>query len=119
MTTTFGELFREERKRAGKTLGQTAQHLGISLTYLSDVERNQRPPLNPERIRTAAAWFGIDPTELLAAAAERQGDFRVKTASLGPTAKAALASLQRGLPEFDESFFEKLLQLTKRQGKGK
>jgi transcriptional regulator with XRE-family HTH domain len=119
MKTTFGEQFREQRKRAGKTLGQTAQHLGISLTYLSDVERDQRPPLNPERIRAAAAWFEIDPTELLEAAAERQGDFRVQTASLSPKAKVAMASLQRGLPEFDESFFEKLLQLTKRQGKGK
>ena len=68
----FGILLRDIRTRARKTLGETARHLAIGVVYLSDVERGIEIPLHPEKIQAACAFFGVDPTELLAAAAREQ-----------------------------------------------
>lgn len=57
----FGDAFRKERKRSEKTIGDLARALGVSITYLSDVERNERPPLNSERIAAACVCMRTDP----------------------------------------------------------
>lgn len=41
----FGKLIRSARVDAGLSLRQTAQHLGISHVFLSEVERGVRAPL--------------------------------------------------------------------------
>lgn len=113
----FGTKFREARTAAGKTLGDTARHLALATTYLSDVERATRPPLTAERIRSACQWFGIDPSMLLSAAAQQQGDFRLPAQGLSNKGMHAMAALQRGLSEseFDDDFFEQLLRLAERK----
>lgn len=115
----FGELFRETRKGAGKNIGETARHLTVSITFLSDVERGTRPPLSPERIRAACEFLGVDPAPLLGAAAAQQGDFRMPASGLTATGMDAMAALQRGLPEYDDAFFEELLRLAQRGRGGK
>ncbi len=115
MGKKFGDLFRKRRKEANKTLGETARHLEVSITYLSDVERKARPPLGPDRIRRAADFFGIDATELLASAAVNIGDFRMSTENLSERGRTAMAALQRGLPEFDDAFFDELIRLAERK----
>lgn len=115
----FGELFRQERKRAGKSLGQVAQRLQVSVTYLSDVERGTRPPLSTERIRDAAQYMQTQDdklTALLKAAAAHQGSFalRVPSSSKGREAGAAL---MRGWGALDDDAFERIVELVGEKGK--
>ena len=67
MDEGFGAVLRRSRKQAGKLLGDVAQHLGVALNYLSDVERGKRPPLTNERIQALAAYLNVDPQPLIAA----------------------------------------------------
>jgi transcriptional regulator with XRE-family HTH domain len=116
----FGELFRQERKRAGKNLGEVAQRLKVSLTYLSDVERSTRPPLSIDRIRDAAVFMAIPGDRVLAllkAAAAYQGAFElpVPSSSMGKEAGAALA---RGWNSLDDDAFRQIVDVVT-GGKGK
>jgi transcriptional regulator with XRE-family HTH domain len=52
---TFGQLLRAERERAGKTMGELAGALGISVTAISDAERDLEPLSLPSIHRIAAA----------------------------------------------------------------
>lgn len=64
----FGEALRKARVGRGFTLRAVAERIGVSITYLSDVERGERPPLSAERIGAVAAALSIRPDELLAVA---------------------------------------------------
>ena len=119
MTQKFGELFREERQRAEKRIGEVAQRLRVSLTYLSDVERGTRPPLSSERIRDAAQFMKLSDgrlTALLAAAAAQQGSFELPapTSSKGREAGAAL---QRAWGSLDDETFDQIVGLMREKGK--
>lgn len=56
--SSFGPLLRGLRSRAGLTLRDLATFLGVSVPYLSDVERGARGPLRPETIAQAARRLG-------------------------------------------------------------
>ncbi len=73
MRKHFGELLRTARRKAGKTLGQLARGLGVSVVYLSDVERGHRKPFTRERVLKAAEFLEMDPTQLLEAASRERG----------------------------------------------
>ena len=66
----FSTTLRRIRRERKKTLHELAGVLGLSIVYLSDIERgNQRPLRNP-RIKRLRAWLGADPAPLLDAAYE-------------------------------------------------
>src|SRR5690606_37068162 len=112
----FGDLLRAERKRAGRTIGELARQLEVSLPYLSDVELNRRPPMKPDRIRKAAQFLGIAAEPLLKAAAQRVGHFKLTT-DVGPKGREVGAALMRGWPQLSEQDFEDLQGwLTKKLG---
>jgi transcriptional regulator with XRE-family HTH domain len=116
----FGELFRQERKRAEKSLGDVAQHLGVSVTYLSDVERCARPPLNPERIRVAAAFMSTPEVRLLSlleAAAKHQGAFELPLPASAKGREAG-AALLRGWDNADDNLFDQIVLLMSGAKKG-
>lgn len=58
MRTDFGESLRTARIAAGLGLLGLAERLGVSVPYLSDVERGNRAPLTAERVRQAAEILG-------------------------------------------------------------
>ena len=60
MPERFGEMLREQRRQAGRTLGHLSKLLGVSVVYLSDVERGNRKPLNNERILKVAEFLATD-----------------------------------------------------------
>jgi transcriptional regulator with XRE-family HTH domain len=66
--TAFGKALREARNLQGKSLREVASKLGISAPYLSDVERGNRAPLKPGRIKKAAVVLNADLSQLLALA---------------------------------------------------
>lgn len=48
-TTPYGALLRERRVKAGLSLREVAEHIGISHVFLADVERGVSSPLKVER----------------------------------------------------------------------
>jgi transcriptional regulator with XRE-family HTH domain len=74
MADRFGDLLRKLRRNADKTLGDVARALGISVVYVSDVERGNRNPFSTERILKVAEFLKAD-AEPLIAAAERENGF--------------------------------------------
>jgi transcriptional regulator with XRE-family HTH domain len=55
---TFGEQLKQARVAAGLTQTALSRSLGVSVPYLSDVERGNRPALTLERARAAAESLG-------------------------------------------------------------
>ena len=87
---TFGQLLKKARLQQSWGQDELANKLGVSKTYLSDIERGQRPPLNQGRIRVAAQLLGADERELLEAASINRGQAILRVVKAG--AKAELAA---------------------------
>ena len=67
----------------------------MSITFLSDVERNERPPLNTDRIAAACGFMGTDPLvqrtlNLLAMAHTKEISLPLPTTEAGRELGAAL-----------------------------
>ena len=77
MLRPFGDEMRQQRVRAGKTMQDVAREIGVSIAYVSDVERGHRAPLNREQILKAATVLGVPPEPLLLAAAQYRGGFEL------------------------------------------
>ena len=65
MPERFGDLLRKLRRKADKTLGDVARLLGVSVVYVSDVERGNRKPFSNERIVLIARFLGESPDLLI------------------------------------------------------
>ena len=115
MSTPFGELFRQARKRSGKSMGEVARYLEVSVTFLSDVERGVRPALAPDRIHAAVAYMQADDTtllQLLEAAAEKAGAFALPV-PVSPRGRMAGAALMRSFEHLDDEAYESIMRLLK------
>ena len=109
----FGDVLRRSRMKAGKSLGLLARHLGVSIVYVSDVERSRRSPLSNLKILVVSEFLGIDPSELLTAAIEDKRKFDLDVADYPPVAIELLSGLARGRRR-DETY-RKLLELLKKE----
>ena len=65
---TFGQTLREARIARGHTLRGFAAAVGVSPTYLSQVEQDNVDPPTAERVRTMADLLGATPDEWIALA---------------------------------------------------
>lgn len=108
MKYQFGELLRRLRENAQKTMGQVAAHLGISVAYLSDIERGNRAPLPAEKIRAAAAFLGVNADQLIVAAALSRGAFELNTANTTPKAREIGATLMRYWDELSDDTLDEI-----------
>lgn len=104
--TNFGELLRTLRVESGKSMGDLARYLGISVPYLSDVERGNRAPLTSERTIAAARFLEVDCFPLLVAAAECRGAFELSVDKGRPKATEVGAALMRGWAELSDEDLE-------------
>lgn len=66
--TTFGQVLREARLAKGITLRKFAEMVGISPTYLSQVEQCNVDPPTAERVKRMAELLGENPDEWIALA---------------------------------------------------
>lgn len=64
----FGQLLRQKRLAKGLSLRKFAALVGVSPTYLSQVEQGNADPPTAERVRTMAELLGEDADELTALA---------------------------------------------------
>ena len=72
----FGAELRRQRHALGLTLIDVAGHIGLSVSYLSHVERGNRGPLNGTHARTLARSAGFDDALLLRALGSVPDDVR-------------------------------------------
>ncbi len=70
---SFGTTLRRIRRERKKTLRELAGVLGLSIVYVSDIERGNRRPLRKPQILRLCAWLGADPAPLLEAAVRERG----------------------------------------------
>jgi transcriptional regulator with XRE-family HTH domain len=94
----FGDVLRELRRKADKTLGAVARMLDVSSVYLSDVERGNRKPFTRERILKIAEFLDVDAHELLKSADRERGviEYDIKKAS-SPREAEVVGDLVTGL----------------------
>jgi transcriptional regulator with XRE-family HTH domain len=109
MGETFGEMMRNLRLKAGKTMGDMARYLSVSVTYVSDVERGTRAPLTPEKILKVADYLNVDSKPLLATAARSRGAFELNVnVATSPKAMEVGALLMRGWSDLSEDELEQI-----------
>lgn len=104
----FGRRVRGLRQGADKTLHDLAERLGVSVVYVSDVERGRRPPMRLELIDQVAELLDADAAELHQLAAEARGAFSIPTDHLPTPARAFLARLARG-DQYPPAFWAQLM----------
>ena len=88
----FGQLLRNTRENRGITLRQLAKLLGVSPTYISDVELGYRKPPNTDRLERIATILDCDVEKLIMTKALDAGQVTLSFYS-GDKAKAELALL--------------------------
>lgn len=62
--TTFGKHLRMLRENAGLTLKEVASNIGVDISLLAKIERNERQP-NKLLIKNISVFFNVDEKELL------------------------------------------------------
>lgn len=77
----YGELLRQRRQRAGQTLADVAAVAGFTMAYISDIERGNRGPLEDDVTIRIAEALSADALELLAAAGQERGHYRISAGS--------------------------------------
>ena len=93
----FGDALRRLRRQAGKTLGDLARLLGVSIVYVSDVERGNRKPLGNERILKVSQFLGANPAPLIEAAAKERGFIEYDITKARPLEADVVGGLVSGL----------------------
>ncbi len=110
---SFGELIRSSRRRLNKSLQDVADALGVTVVYVSEVERSKRPPFTIERLPALAQVLELSLDELKTAAwAEREMiEWDPSTAS--DKQIEALTALARG--GLSESQLEAILEIARKK----
>ena len=97
MPERFGNALRRQRRDAEKTLGDVARLLGLSVVYVSDVERSNRRPFSNERILRIAEFIEADPAPLIAAADADRGVIEYDITKAKPLEASVVGDLVSGL----------------------
>jgi transcriptional regulator with XRE-family HTH domain len=64
----YGEMLKAAREKAGKSVEAVAAEVGLSTSYMRDVELGRRGSLRPEHTRRIARAVGVDSGPLMRAA---------------------------------------------------
>ena len=97
MAERFGDTLRKTRQKAKRTLGDVARMLGVSVVYVSDVERGNRRPFGNERILKVARFLEADPAPLIAAADVEKGVIEYAISKAKPLEARVVGDLVSGL----------------------
>ena len=97
MPERFGEALRRARREAGKRLSDIANLLGVSVVYVSDVERGNRRPFNNDRILRVARLLQTDAASLIAAADQERGVIEYDITKAPPLEADVVGGLVSGL----------------------
>jgi transcriptional regulator with XRE-family HTH domain len=109
----FGELIRASRRRLNRSLQDVADALGVSVVYVSEVERGKRPPFTVERLPALSRVLELDLDDLRAAAWAEKGMIEWDPATTSDKQVEALVALARG--GFSESQLEAILEIARKK----
>jgi len=113
--TKFGDRIRQIRKEKKKHLKDVAQALGVSIVYVSDVERNRRTPPRIEVLEKWVEALGANEyfDELMTLATTSRKRISIKVDKLSPHVVRTLLRLQKACErgELDEQTAAKISQL--------
>lgn len=94
MANPFGALIRQRRKEKELTLGRVAEALGLSVTFFSEVERGEKPPLQEAYLPELARVLALSVEELRDAARDSRQQFRLD-AGVSPAHRNFASALER------------------------
>lgn len=97
MAERFGDLLRKLRRQADKTLGDVSRELGVSIPYLSDIERGNRKPFTTERLLRLAKFLKTDASLLIEAADRDKGFIEYDIRKASPLQADVVGGLVAGL----------------------
>ncbi len=97
MPERFGWALRKVRHKAGKTLSDVANLLGVSAVYVSDVERGNRRPFSNERILKVTRYLQTDAAPIIAAADQERGVIEYDITKARPLEADVVGGLVSGL----------------------
>lgn len=66
----FGDALKEARIKARKKLRETAEHIGLSIGYLSDIEQGRKSPPDLETVRKLQDFLRFEGDKLVTLASE-------------------------------------------------
>ena len=115
MSEAFGPFLRSIREKLGKTMRQVADLLGVSVVYISDIERGRRNPPSEDKIRAIAKFFQMPPDDLLEKAAEDRGKVELELTGTSPKISEAALVLARKWPSMTEAKANELIKLLERE----
>lgn len=114
----FGELIKKLRMDAGKSCREVAEGLGVSISYLSDVENGRRPPLTSVRCRKLVKVLGVKSNAIFMAAAKSKGYFELPFRPDSDLANSTAVALQLRWSKLTEDDFRALLKILKKETQG-
>lgn len=108
----FGNFLRSKRKEAGRTLKDLARCLGISVAYLSDIERGNRAPLPTDQLERISKFLSVDLAILRVKAAETRGVFELEPIS--PQHRRTGTALMQKWDSLPESILKEIEKIVNR-----
>lgn len=95
----FGHLVRAAREKAGKSQGDLGRYLGVSTSYICEIERGRRTPFTYNNLVKAAHFLDADLSALVWSRAKWYGHVEVPLTGNIPTDSRALALAVSALKE--------------------
>lgn len=115
---TFGSFIRDARTSQGKTLKDVAEHMGWSIIYLSDIERERRNPPKPDAIKKLGAFLGVPEKELYNKIDMQRQRVELEIKPGNEKATDAALLLARKWTDFTDDEFSELIKLLTQNKKG-
>ena len=103
--TAFGQRLRDLRVQKNITLSAMAKILGVTTSYLSQIETGKKPPSAPAMVDQICAILGLiwdDAEEMKTLASQSKSRVTIDTTSLGPEATRAVNLMGELLPKVDD-----------------
>lgn len=110
---SFGELIRSSRRRLNKSLQDVADALGVTVVYVSEVERSKRPPFTIERLPALAQVLELSLDDLKTAAWAERKMIEWDPSTASDKQIEALMALARG--GLSESQLEAILEIARKK----
>lgn len=103
--TAFGQKLRDLRVRKNITLSVMAKILGVTTSYLSQIETGKKPPSSAAMVDQICAILGLiwdDAEEMKKLALQSKSRVTIDTTSLGPEATRAANLMVELLPKVED-----------------
>lgn len=110
---SFGELIRTSRRRLNKSLQDVANALGVTVVYVSEVERGKRPPFTQERLPALAQVLELDLDELKTVAWAERRAIEWDPSTVSDKQIEALMALARG--GLSDNQLERILEIARQR----